>query len=58
MILCLPASMVVNISRKSLSLPMDPSLLHLGDPGCGAVHVDKEYVVMETPLEGCGTVQR
>ncbi|XP_078357282.1 LOW QUALITY PROTEIN: uncharacterized protein LOC144642166 [Oculina patagonica] len=58
MILCLPVAMKVNISRNLLPPSMDPSLLHLNDPGCGALHVDQKYVVMETPLKGCGTVRR
>ena len=57
-LLCLPASMEVKISRDSLPLQADPSLLHLNDPGCGVHHVDERNVIMKTPLEGCGTVKR
>ncbi|KAL9987885.1 hypothetical protein ACROYT_G002263 [Oculina patagonica] len=58
MILCLPVAMKVNISRNFLPPSMDPSLLHLNDPGCGALQVDQKFIVMETPLKGCGTVRR
>jgi len=49
--------MEVKISRDSLPLQADPSLLHLNDPGCGVHHVDERNVIMKTPLEGCGTVK-
>ena len=57
-ILCLPAGMLVKIKRNSLPSEADPRLFHLNDPGCGALSVDDENIVMKAPLEGCGTVRR
>lgn len=50
--------MVVNISRNILPSQADPRLLHLNDPGCGVRHVDERSVMIESPLEGCGTIRR
>ena len=50
--------MVVKMPRDILPAQADPSLLHLNDPGCGALNVNERNVVMKTPLEGCGTVRR
>ena len=57
-IMCLPAAMLANISRDSLPLEADPSLLHLNDPDCGVNHMDKKSVIIKAALEGCGTVRR
>ena len=50
--------MTVRIPRDHLPSHLDSIQLHLNDPRCGALHVDKKNVLLRTSLTGCGTVRR
>ncbi|XP_015764436.1 PREDICTED: uncharacterized protein LOC107343379 isoform X2 [Acropora digitifera] len=55
---CLRNTMMVRIPRDYLPSHLDSIQLHLNDPRCGALHVDKKNVLLRTSLTGCGTVRR
>ncbi|XP_067057992.1 uncharacterized protein [Acropora muricata] len=55
---CLRNTMMVRIPRDRLPSHLDSIQLHLNDPRCGALHVDKKNVLLRTSLTGCGTIWR
>ena len=58
MVMCLVDSMHVFIPRRHLPRSVDPWQLRLDDERCGVAQMNDEHVMLQTPLEGCGTTRR
>lgn len=58
MVMCLVDAMHVFIPRRHLPRSVDPWQLRLDDERCGVAQMNDEHVMLQTPLEGCGTTRR